>query len=97
MKKFFEYLYVVIAFAVSCFLFFVMLLVIAAAIPGESAPLGFQLFLCCGLLYPVIVIISYLIVVLRIIRKQRIGIFPILPIIYFFTYMTIFVLMIIIT
>jgi hypothetical protein len=85
--KFLEYLYVVTAFAVSCFLFFAILFVTAAALPGESLSSTHQLFFCCGLLYPVIVILSYLIVVIRLIKKRKAGILPVLPIIYFFMYL----------
>ena len=97
MKKFFEYLYVSIAFVVSCLLFFVVMYVTAMGLPGQTVSPAYQAFFCCGLLYPVIVIVSNVIVVVRFIKKRKAGILlPALPIIYFFAYMTIFVLIIII-
>jgi len=94
--KIFEYLYVFIAFVVSCLLFFVVLYVTGVTVPGKSFPPAYQAFFCCGLLYPVIVIISYYVVVMRLIKKRKVGLLPVLPIIYFFTYMAVFVMMIII-
>jgi hypothetical protein len=97
MKKFFEYLYVSIAFAVSCIVFFIVCLATASAIPGQSFSLFDQIFFCCGLLYPVIVIGTNVIVVVRFVKKRKFSILlPALPIIYFFAYMTIFTLIIII-
>jgi len=86
MKKLFEYLYVVAAFAISCFLFFAVLIVLGVTVPGQTSSLLDQCFLYCGLLYPVVLIVSYLIVTVRYIKKQKIGIIPVLPIIYFFIY-----------
>jgi len=95
MKQFFEYLYVVVTFVVSCILFFAILFLIATSMPGQSFPPSYQLFFCCGLLYPVIVIISFFIVIMRLIKKRKVGILPVIPIIYFFAYIAFFVMMII--
>ena len=97
MKKFFEYLYVSIAFVVSCIVFFIVCLATISGLPGKTVSLAYQAFFCCGLLYPVVVIVSNVIVVVRLVKKQKVGILlPALPIIYFFAYITIFVLAIII-
>jgi len=91
--KFVKYLCIAIAFVVSCLTFYVVLLVMIATIPGQSFSISDQVFFCCGLLYPVILVVVYLAVVIRLIKKQKVGILPILPIIYFFTYLILLIIM----